>query len=96
MSSVVGNAGTDRLELECLKVPTATFLSSLQSTIEQVRQVVALIGKFDFMNQNFQVSTAVNDCLDLLDYSIDELNLTVLATEYPHGNASSTYLHFNF
>ncbi|PIA50494.1 hypothetical protein AQUCO_01300908v1 [Aquilegia coerulea] len=83
--SVVFAAFDNKKELECLKVPTATFLSSLKSTIEEVRNVATIVSKFANVFNDRRVTNAVNDCLDLLDYSVDELSLTISATENPHA-----------
>lgn len=85
-----GSAPSDLLQRECLAVPTSQFLSSLRSTVEVLRQVSGIVSQFGTVFGDFRLSNAVTDCLDLLDFSSDELSWTISATQNPKGKHNST------
>lgn len=80
---------------DCLKVPTATFVSSLQTTIGVIQHATPIISQFANLFGDFRLKNAVSDCLDLLDFSIDELNWSASASENPNGNISFWYRYMN-
>ncbi|TXG61743.1 hypothetical protein EZV62_013106 [Acer yangbiense] len=82
------NSSTDYLQNECLKVPTSSFLSSLTTTIDAIRQTVPVVSGFTNMFEDFRLKNAINDCLDLLDFSADELSWSASASQNPNGNSS--------
>ncbi|KAA8534722.1 hypothetical protein F0562_029836 [Nyssa sinensis] len=84
------SSGSDFLELECLKVPTSEFTSSLKNTIDVVRQVTSIVAKFANAFGDFRLSNAISDCLDLLDLSSEELSWTLSASQNPNGKDNST------
>ncbi|KAK9149282.1 hypothetical protein Scep_008039 [Stephania cephalantha] len=73
-----------------LKVPSSAFLSSLRTAIDEVGRVTSIISKFIDVFGDFRLSNAVNDCMDLLDFSSDELSMTASATQNPTGKDNST------
>ncbi|KAF9587122.1 hypothetical protein IFM89_039665 [Coptis chinensis] len=75
---------------ELLKVPSATFLTSVKSTIDEVKVATSIVSKFVNKFVNSRLLNAINDCVDLLDYTADELSLTLSAIENPNGNDNST------
>lgn len=67
---------------ECLKVPGTEFVDSVKSTIQTVRDVISIVSKFSSFG-DFRLSNAVADCLDLLDFSADELTWSLSASQNP-------------
>ncbi|KAL4320039.1 hypothetical protein GQ457_18G001820 [Hibiscus cannabinus] len=84
------SAGDEFLEAECLKVPAAQFMGSLKTTIGAVRKAAAVVSQFGGLIRDFRLSNAVSDCLDLLDFSADELAWTLSASQNPNGKDNST------
>lgn len=80
----------DDYQLECLKVANSEFVSSVRSTIGAVREVTSIVSKFTSAFGDFRLSNAINDCLDLLDLSADELSWTLSASQSPNGKDNST------
>ncbi|KAI6679809.1 hypothetical protein NL676_033690 [Syzygium grande] len=80
----------DLLPRECLTVPSSQFLSSLRSTVEVLRQVAGIVSQFGTVFRDFRLSNAVSDCLDLLDFSVDELSWSISAAQNPSGKHNST------
>ncbi|CAH1425340.1 unnamed protein product [Lactuca virosa] len=72
------------VEAECLKVPGSAFVGSVTSTIQTVREVISIVSKFSgAFGGDFRLSNAIGDCLDLLDFSADELTWTLSTTQNP-------------
>ncbi|KAJ4952042.1 hypothetical protein NE237_028874 [Protea cynaroides] len=80
----------DSLQPECFNVPSSVFLTSVLSAIDVVREVVSLVSKFSNAFNDFRLSTAINDCVDLLDLSADELTWTLSTSKNPSGKDNST------
>ncbi|KAD6795251.1 hypothetical protein E3N88_06147 [Mikania micrantha] len=59
------------------------FVGSVKSTIQTVRDVIAIVSRFSGPLGDVRVSNAVSDCLDLLDFSADELTWTLSASQNP-------------
>lgn len=69
---------------ECLKVPASDFVDSVSSTIQTVRDVISIVSKFSgAFGGDFRLSNAIADCLDLLDFSADQLTWTLSASQNP-------------
>ncbi|XP_059432159.1 pectinesterase/pectinesterase inhibitor PPE8B-like isoform X1 [Corylus avellana] len=81
---------TDFLPLECLKVPSSEFVDSVKNTIDAVEQVASIISPFVNVFGDVRLSSAISDCLDLLDLSSDELTWSLSATQNPKGKDNST------
>lgn len=73
-------------------VPASEFVNSLKATIDTVRQVTSIVSKFTSFFGDFRLSNAISDCLDLLDFSVDELDWTLSASQKPDGK----YIYFLF
>ncbi|XP_043721063.1 pectinesterase/pectinesterase inhibitor PPE8B isoform X2 [Telopea speciosissima] len=80
----------DYLQAECFNVPSSDFIASVKSTIDVVRKVTSLVSKFANALYDFRLSTAINDCVDLLDFSADELSLTLSASQNPSTEKDSS------
>ncbi|XVF48814.1 hypothetical protein PTKIN_Ptkin03bG0218600 [Pterospermum kingtungense] len=78
------------LEAECLNVPTAEFVGSLRATIDAIRKASSIVSKFGKVFGDFRLTNAISDCLDLLDFSADELSWSMSASQNPHGKNNST------
>ncbi|CAH9088766.1 unnamed protein product [Cuscuta europaea] len=78
-----GSAGAgefDFVQSKCLKVPATEFVRSVISAIRNITQAnatVAEIGESVGHYGHFRLSTAISDCLDLLDFSAEELSWTI-------------------
>ncbi|KAL7136947.1 hypothetical protein ABFS83_10G063200 [Erythranthe nasuta] len=75
-----------------LRVPVAKFEAAVRSTAGQLRQVISTVSKFSgAASGDFRLSTALSDCHDLMDFSLDLLNSTMLTTnsQNPNGNYGS-------
>lgn len=88
-------------QLDCLKIPTTEFLSSVKMTIDVVQQVTSIVAGFSRGFLDFRLSNAISDCLDLLELSTDELVSTLLLTQNPHNGKyffyySQIYLTFEY
>lgn len=83
----------DLVQTECLSVPSSQFSNSLLSTIDVVRQVMAIFSPFSKLLGDFRLSTAISDCLDLLDSSADQLSWSLSATQNPKGTPLFTIPH---
>ncbi|KAL0338830.1 UNVERIFIED_CONTAM: Pectinesterase/pectinesterase inhibitor PPE8B [Sesamum angustifolium] len=77
-------------ESECLKVPVSEFAGTLRSTLGVVGRVVSTVSKFSGALSDFRLNNAVADCLDLMDFSVDQLSWTLAASQNPNGKDNST------
>ncbi|XP_077236506.1 pectinesterase/pectinesterase inhibitor PPE8B-like [Tasmannia lanceolata] len=68
---------TPDLQTECLSVTSAVFSTSVKAVIDQIHNVLSLVSNFAPIFNDFRLSNAINDCTDLLDFSADELTLTL-------------------
>ncbi|KAL4589364.1 hypothetical protein LXL04_002270 [Taraxacum kok-saghyz] len=74
--------GSVYVDAELLKVPGSAFVESVTSTIQTVREVISVVSKFSgVFGGDFRVSNAIADCLDLLDFSADELSWTLSTSQ---------------
>ncbi|XP_038905308.1 pectinesterase/pectinesterase inhibitor PPE8B-like [Benincasa hispida] len=83
-------SSVDLVQTECLKVPFSQFSNSLLSTIDGVRQVMTIFSPFTKLLGDLRLSTAISDCLDLLDSSVDQLSWSLSATQNPKAKDYST------
>ncbi|KAK4769501.1 hypothetical protein SAY86_027651 [Trapa natans] len=100
IDAVIGEGGSssssrplpsvDLLQSQCLAVPAPQFLSSIQSTINVVRKVMGTVSHFGSVFGDFRLSIAISDCLDLLDFSTDELSWAASATQNPKNKHNGT------
>ncbi|KAJ0031886.1 hypothetical protein Pint_13605 [Pistacia integerrima] len=88
-ASCVSSDSND-LPFACLKVPTSTFVSSLQTAIAVIHHSTPIISQFANLFGDFRLKNAVSDCLDLLDFSIDELEWSASASQNPNGKHNSS------
>ncbi|XP_071725828.1 pectinesterase/pectinesterase inhibitor PPE8B-like isoform X2 [Rutidosis leptorrhynchoides] len=78
--------------LRCFKGSPSSSADSLTSTIQTVRDVISVVSKFSgTFGTNFRLSNAIADCLDLLDFTTDQLTWTLSASQTPtSGKYNST------
>ncbi|KAJ4951613.1 hypothetical protein NE237_028445 [Protea cynaroides] len=81
---------SDSLQPECYNVPSSVFLTFVQSAIDAVREVGSLVSKFSNTFDDFRLSNAINDCVDLLNFSADELTWTLTTSQNPSSKDYST------
>lgn len=84
MSPISEAHGSKVKGLEWLKVPSSYFRDSIQGVIHVLQHVSFILSRFP-IGQDFRLSNAISDCLDLLDLSFDALQLSSFATETPIG-----------
>lgn len=73
----------------CLKVPVSSFLSSVNVTIDFVKEAVSVVSKFANAFGDKRLSNAINDCADLLDFTADELSQSQTAIGNPNNKEST-------
>lgn len=76
---------TSNLQSEVLRVPNSEFAGSLRDTIDVVQQVVSILSDVASGFGDFRLSNAIDDCLELLDISADELSWTLSASQNQNG-----------
>ncbi|KAL5698597.1 pectinesterase [Ranunculus cassubicifolius] len=81
---------SDYHQSDCLKVPSATFLTTVSSAIDLVKLATSVVDKFANQFGDNRLSNAINDCVDLLDFTAEELSWTQSAMENPNGKDNST------
>ncbi|KAF2285107.1 hypothetical protein GH714_037915 [Hevea brasiliensis] len=89
-TTVLSTDRSDYLQNECLKVPIYEFVGSLKTTIDTIQDVTSTISNFGNFVGNFRLTNAITDCLDLLDFSADELSWSMSASQNPKGKNNST------
>ncbi|XP_058108751.1 pectinesterase/pectinesterase inhibitor PPE8B-like [Magnolia sinica] len=62
---------------EFLSVPSSVFSTAVKTAIDQVGQTLSLLSQFASNFGDSRLSHAVDDCVDLLDFSNDELTWTL-------------------
>lgn len=77
-------------QAECLKISTSEFASAVKNTIDAVQGVASILSQFAPAIGDFRLSNAISDCLDLLDFSSDELSWSLSASQNPKG---TPFLH---
>ncbi|XVE70789.1 hypothetical protein DITRI_Ditri10aG0098900 [Diplodiscus trichospermus] len=80
----------DILGAQCLNVPKAEFVGSLRATIDAIRQATSVVSRASKLFGDFRLTNAISDCLDLLDFSADELSWSLAASQNPNGKNNST------
>lgn len=88
-----GSGNADVLHAECLKVSTSEFAGTVKNTIDAVQQVASLLSQFASAVGDFRLSNAISDCLDLLEFSSDELSWSLSATQNPKGTNLFIHTH---
>lgn len=75
---------------ELLTVPFNDFVSVLQSAMSEIQSVLSIISQFSGAFGDVRLSSAIDDCIDLLDFSTDELGYSLSATRNPNGKVDGT------
>ncbi|KAL9268502.1 Pectinesterase/pectinesterase inhibitor PPE8B-like protein [Drosera capensis] len=75
-------------EMECLTVPNSVFASAVLSTMAGISKTLSIVSGFGSYFGDFRVANAINDCLDLLDLSNDELSRTLSASQTGKSNGT--------
>lgn len=97
LSACTPNAASSRsddLQNECLKVPISQFVGSLKTVIDVVLDVTSIISNFGNFLGDLRLANAITDCLDLLDFSADELSWSMSASQNPMGILTSSSFLF--
>ncbi|KAL4178893.1 hypothetical protein AMTRI_Chr13g84480 [Amborella trichopoda] len=67
-------------EPDCTTSQLDTFATTLKTTLSEIQKALSLLSKFTEFIPNFRQRTAIQDCVDLLDLSSDELTWTLSQT----------------
>ncbi|KAL2542650.1 putative pectinesterase/pectinesterase inhibitor 32 [Abeliophyllum distichum] len=79
----------DRSEL--LNVPMSHFLGSMRTTVDTVRQMISMLSNFTVKFDDFRLSNALSDCLDLMELSVDELSWILSASQNSDGKENNSH-----
>ncbi|THU67558.1 hypothetical protein C4D60_Mb05t25920 [Musa balbisiana] len=72
-------------------VPSTSFLSTLHSTLDEIKKVMSLVSTFSSsLDCDLRVSSAVSDCIELLDLSSDELTWTLSNSQSNNASTEGT------
>lgn len=82
------------LQSQCLAVPSSVFITSLKSTIDVLKGTMSVVSQFAKVFDDFRLSNAISDCLDLLDFSADDLTWSLSAIQNPKGTLILFLLSF--
>ncbi|KFK29933.1 hypothetical protein AALP_AA7G197000 [Arabis alpina] len=80
----------ESLPYEYLKVPASEFVSSINTIVEVIRQVSSILSQFADFSGDRRLQNAVSDCIDLLDFSSEELSWSASASQNPKGKGNGT------
>lgn len=89
-SSSDEEANLKLLQSQCLAVPSSAFISSLKSTIDVLRGTMSVVSQFTKVFNDFRLSNAISDCLELLDFAADDLSWSLSAIQNPKGKDNGT------
>lgn len=64
--------------------PFTVIHAAIKLTINEAIVATELVSKFTTMTTNFREQSAVHDCMELLDYSVHELGLSLVAMKKAH------------
>ena len=84
-SSSDEEANLKLLQSQCLAVPSSAFITSLKSTIDVLRGTMSVVSQFTKVFNDFRLSNAISDCLELLDFAADDLSWSLSAIQNPKG-----------
>ncbi|XP_010526022.1 PREDICTED: probable pectinesterase/pectinesterase inhibitor 44 [Tarenaya hassleriana] len=76
-------------DYDYLKVPANEFVSSINMAVEVMREVSSVLSQFGEFGGDLRLQNAVSDCLDLLDFSSDELSWSASASQNPKGKGEN-------
>ncbi|XP_031500071.1 pectinesterase/pectinesterase inhibitor PPE8B-like [Nymphaea colorata] len=72
----------------CLEAQLPGLTNNVQGAIQEFGRALSLVSTFVGLFGDRRLTSAIQDCVDLVDYSVDELNLVL--TESNKANGSST------
>ncbi|KAH7845406.1 hypothetical protein Vadar_001631 [Vaccinium darrowii] len=63
--------------------PTSVLKAALQATLTEARQAIAMVTKFNSLSVSLREQVAIQDCKELLDFSVSELAVLSRAEQNP-------------
>ncbi|KAI8548158.1 hypothetical protein RHMOL_Rhmol07G0250500 [Rhododendron molle] len=57
--------------------PTSVLKAALEATLAEARQAIAMVTKFNSLSVSLREQVAIQDCKELLDFSVSELALSL-------------------
>ncbi|KZV40470.1 hypothetical protein F511_41832 [Dorcoceras hygrometricum] len=90
LCTLAGFGRSDDVESELFYVPASEIVSSVTFAIGLIRQVTSILSEFAGAFGDFRLSTAVSDCQDLMDFSLDQLSWTLSASDNPNSQGNAT------
>ncbi|KAI3894656.1 hypothetical protein MKW92_003106 [Papaver armeniacum] len=73
------------------KTPTSILNAALKATIFEAQRAITLVTKFTALSTNLREQIAVEDCVELLDYSVDELGWSMQEMEKIRNSSIATH-----
>ncbi|CAN8229589.1 unnamed protein product [Cochlearia groenlandica] len=87
---VSSEESNDHQYYDYLKVPISEFVSSIDIVVELISQVSSILSQFAGFSEDQRLQYAVSDCIDLLDFSSEELSWSASASQNPNGKGNGT------
>ncbi|KAF5205816.1 hypothetical protein FRX31_004597 [Thalictrum thalictroides] len=83
---IVASTSLDVLDTKYLTVPSSVFLSSINSTIENVSVAQTLtVSMFADKAKDYGMSNKIIDCIELLNDTMDDLSMSQSVIQNLHG-----------
>ncbi|XP_071909007.1 probable pectinesterase/pectinesterase inhibitor 32 [Coffea arabica] len=82
-SHLLSCGSSDLFQPDYLMVPVSEFSSSLETAINAIQNVTSTVSQFSHVSNDFHLSNAISDCLELLDLSAELLDWTLSASLKP-------------
>ncbi|MCL7039775.1 hypothetical protein MKW94_001185 [Papaver nudicaule] len=79
--SCYSNFESECARMRTSKTPTSILNAALKATISEAQRAVTLVTKFTALSTNPREQIAVGDCVELLDYSVEELGWSMQEME---------------
>ncbi|KAK9136837.1 hypothetical protein Sjap_007431 [Stephania japonica] len=88
----LSNINTERKQMPSMKhAPSSIIKAGLKSTMKEVQKTIDYINRFTALSINQREQIAIQDCMELLDYSVTELGWAVEDMERVQNGSSSTH-----
>ncbi|KAJ8623258.1 hypothetical protein MRB53_031787 [Persea americana] len=93
------NSCVANIQTECERKgqtnPISIIHSAVKATMEEVQRTIELVSRFTLLSNNLREQIAVEDCKELLDYSMDELGGAMLEMEKIRSGSRSIHREGN-
>ncbi|CAN6451267.1 unnamed protein product [Victoria cruziana] len=72
----------------CLEAQVPGLTNNVQGAIQEFGRALSLVSSFVGLFGDRRLTSAIQDCVDLVDYSVDELNLALTETNRVNGTST--------